>query len=137
MTLKQIVYSSQPFGFDAATLGNLLVNARHNNRRDGLTGALVCRRDIYLQLLEGPPPQVDQTMSRIRGDDRHLEIMLRVERTVTRRLFDGWDMLHDPARSWIYSEAEIDGGILDRVPPADIMGIFGALADAAEATTPQ
>jgi len=44
--LIQIIYSSQPFGFDEAMLSGILLDARRCNTRDGITGALVCRRDI-------------------------------------------------------------------------------------------
>ena len=51
--LIQIIYMSQPFGYDEAMLAGILLDARRCNKRDGITGALVCRHDIYLQLLEG------------------------------------------------------------------------------------
>ena len=57
--LIQLIYSSKPFGFDEATLSEILLTARRNNERDGITGALICRRDLYLQLLEGPQAAVE------------------------------------------------------------------------------
>ena len=53
MQLMQLIYTSRPFGFDDATLTGILVTARHNNPRLDITGALICRADIYLQLLKG------------------------------------------------------------------------------------
>ncbi|MEO1331606.1 MAG: BLUF domain-containing protein, partial [Pseudomonadota bacterium] len=50
--LTQLVYSSQPFGYDDIMLNGILNDARRCNLRDDITGALVCRHDIYLQLLE-------------------------------------------------------------------------------------
>ena len=55
----QLIYASQPFGFDAAMLNGILSDARRCNVRDEVTGALICRADVYLQLLEGPEPAVD------------------------------------------------------------------------------
>ena len=52
--MKQLIYRSEPFGFDRATLAGILMTARRNNRRDDITGALLCRSDLYLQLIEGP-----------------------------------------------------------------------------------
>ena len=43
MPLTQLIYTSRPFGFDAHTLDDILLGARRNNERDGITGALVCR----------------------------------------------------------------------------------------------
>ena len=51
--LVQLIYSSQPFGYDSTTLQTILNDARRCNTRDGISGALVCRHDIYVQLLEG------------------------------------------------------------------------------------
>ena len=53
MDLYRVIYTSRPFGFDAGMLNGILVDARRMNTRDGITGALICRADIYVQLLEG------------------------------------------------------------------------------------
>ena len=52
--LYQIIYRSRPFGFDETSLAGILLDARRCNTRDAISGALVCRHDIFLQLLEGP-----------------------------------------------------------------------------------
>ena len=65
MELYHIVYISRPFGFDQALLNGLLIDSRANNKRDSITGALICRADLYLQLLEGPQNKVLETFSRI------------------------------------------------------------------------
>jgi hypothetical protein len=59
--LIQLIYSSKPFGFDEAALNQILIIARRNNPRDSITGALICRLDLYLQLLEGPQAAVEAT----------------------------------------------------------------------------
>lgn len=61
MSLTQLIYASQPFGYDSAGLYNILSVSRSLNERDGLTGALMCRADVYLQLLEGPQDKIDAT----------------------------------------------------------------------------
>ena len=107
MTIRQLIYSSRPFGYDSAMLGGILIAARRNNRRDGLTGALICRHDIYLQLLEGPDDAVTAAYARIVRDDRHLDLAVLSSTAVAARMFPQWDMLDDPARSWLWSPAEI------------------------------
>ena len=57
----QIIYASQPLGYDSATLQTILDVARKCNARDNVSGALVCRQDIYLQLLEGSLEAVNAT----------------------------------------------------------------------------
>lgn len=132
MSLKQIVYASQPFGFDEAILSSILIDARRCNKRDGITGALVCRHDIYIQLLEGPEEKVDAAFARIARDDRHVNMIELVSEPVETRMFAEWDMLHDPAQTWLWTEAEIGDDILDRVTPDQVKTLFAALLEKAK-----
>ncbi len=129
MTLFRAVYSSRPFGFDTAILRGILLDARRCNERDGITGALICRADIYLQWLEGPQDKVRDTLARIRRDDRHVEMTLLVGEPVTERVFGDWAMLHDPAATWIWSREEIAGGAVERSTPEEVTGFFLRLRD--------
>lgn len=127
--LIQIVYVSQPFGFDEPTLAGILLDARRCNKRDDVTGALVCRHDIYLQLLEGPEDAVRAAYARIRRDDRHVGVKELLNRKIQTRLFASWAMLHDPAKTWIWTEEEIANAALDRAEPAEITKVFKDLSD--------
>jgi hypothetical protein len=126
--LIQLIYSSKPFGFDDAALNGILIIARRNNPRDSITGALICRHDLYLQLLEGPQDAVEARYASIARDHRHLEVVKRVSRPVTERLFPSWAMRDDPARSWMWSATDVEQGALDRATPADFISIFRRLA---------
>ena len=126
--LIQLIYSSKPFGFDEAALNGILMIARRNNLRDAITGALICRQDLYLQLLEGPQAAVEARYSSIARDNRHLEVVKRLSRPVTERLFPKWAMRDDPARSWMWTAREIDEGALDRAVPAEFVSVFSRLA---------
>ncbi len=126
--LVQLIYSSQPFGFDESALNGILIIARRNNPRDAITGALICRHDLYLQLLEGPRAAVEARYLSIARDNRHLEVVKRVSRPVTERLFPNWAMRDDPARSWMWTATEVDQGVLDRAAPADFIAVFTRLA---------
>ena len=124
MDVFRAIYTSQPFGYDSATLDGILMEARRANVRDGITGALICRADIYLQWLEGPEPEVRKTLERIERDDRHLDVKVHVAEHVTERAFGEWAMLHDPAATWIWAQSEIAGGALERTTPEEITGFF-------------
>jgi hypothetical protein len=100
------------------------MHARLANERDDITGALICRADIYMQWLEGPEAAVRATLARIQQDDRHLEVRLHVEDHISERMFADWAMLHDPAVTWIWPQAEIDAGALERATPAELIGFF-------------
>ncbi len=126
--LIQLIYSSRPFGYDEVTLSAILLVARRNNPHDAITGALICRQDLYLQLLEGPQAAVEARYSSIARDRRHVEVVKRVSRPVTERLFPNWAMRDDPARSWMWTAAEVDQGALDRAPPAEFISVFTRLA---------
>jgi hypothetical protein len=126
--LIQLIYSSKPFGFDESTLSGILLIARRNNPRDSIAGALICRQDLYLQLLEGPHAAVEARYRSIARDGRHVEVVKRVSRPVTERLFPNWAMRDDPARSWMWTAAEIDQGALDRALPTEFISVFSRLA---------
>jgi hypothetical protein len=128
MDVIQLIYASRPFGFDDARLNSILVSARHFNARDGITGALICRADLYLQLLEGPQGAVEATFARIKRDDRHLEVRRLFRASARERLFPGWAMRDDPARSWMWSRAQVEDGAVEKASADDLFGVFQRLA---------
>lgn len=128
MPLTQIIYSSKPFGFDSSVLDDILTISRSRNSRDDITGTLICRADMYLQLIEGPEAAIKATYARITADDRHLDIDLLVSRGVTDRMFPKWAMRDDPARSWMWSQAEVSAGAIKTATPPQIISIFERLA---------
>lgn len=128
MTVMQLIYHSQPFGFDDAMLDGILLQARRNNPKHHLTGALIVRGDLYLQLLEGPEAAVLATFAKIARDDRHLAVKLLARETVAERLFPAWTMRDDPAQSWLWSASEIADGVLERASIADVRQVFERLA---------
>jgi hypothetical protein len=129
MSVYRAIYSSRPFGFDSNTLNNILVHAQRANPSRGITGALICREDVYLQLLEGPEDEVRKALERIRRDDRHVEFQVHVEKTVPERMFGKWAMLHDPAVTWIWSQAEVEDDAIERTTEAEVEGFFEKLRD--------
>ena len=131
MPLTQLIYSSRPFGFDDAMLSQILLTARRNNANAHVSGCLICRGDLYLQLLEGPEEAVARLYDSILEDDRHLEVTLRVQREIEVRMFDGWAMRDDPAQSWLWTKDQVDAGALDRADAAAFLAVFQRVADGA------
>jgi len=129
MDLYRAIYSSRPFGFDEGILNGVLADARRANLRDGITGALICRADIYLQWLEGPEDKVTAALDRIARDDRHLEVTLHLLEPAPERMFAAWAMRHDPAASWIWTRDEVRDGAVERATPAEVTGFFMQLRD--------
>lgn len=127
--LIQIVYVLQPFGFVELTLPGILLDSRRHNERDDVTGALVCRHDIYLQPLEGRNVPVRAAYARICQDDPHAGVRELLNRKTQRRLFANWAMLHEAARTWIWRDEEIADAALDRAEPAEIIKAFKGPSD--------
>ena len=96
----------------------------NNNKRDQITGALICRSDLYLQYLEGPTESIDETFNKIKHDDRHVEVKVLKEGVHAQRLFPKWAMRDDPVRSWMWSREEVDSGALNRISSSDALNIF-------------
>ncbi len=128
MPLLQLIYASHPFGFDSAVLSAILIDARRCNARDDITGMLICRGDLYLQLLEGPPDAVEATCRRIAADDRHVEMRVLSREMVNERLFPLWSMRDDPAQSWLWTKDEVEAGALEAAPASAVQAVFQRLA---------
>lgn len=128
MPLLQLTYVSRPFGYDGAMLQGILMDARRCNVRDGITGALICRDDLFLQMLEGPEDMVEATYGRILRDDRHIEVRPLTRRSVPDRWFGKWAMRDDPARSWVWSREAVHQGAIERASEAEVLAVFQRMA---------
>ncbi len=128
MSLYHVVYASEPTGFDDEIRKSILDDSRRCNARDGLTGALVCRDDLFMQWLEGPEAAVRLAFDRIQKDSRHRDIRAFLIGSIAERLFPTWAMRDDPARSWMWSQRDIADGALDTAEEIDLMAIFTRIA---------
>jgi len=128
MRLCQLIYTSRPFGFNAPMLDDILTTARALNSQHDVTGALICRADMFLQMLEGPRAKVTETFGRILADDRHVDVtLLHVGDTVD-RLFQDWSMRDDPPQSWMWTQAEVREGAMQEATAAAAFSIFRRLS---------
>mgnify|MGYP003918412441 CR=1 FL=1 len=124
MRLFRLIYYSQPFGYDQIMLNGILVDAKTYNSKNDITGALICRDDIFLQLLEGPKSNILTTYNKILNDDRHLDVNLLVEEFCESRIFPHWHMKDDPARSWFWSKEQVSSGILKTLSANEVIEAF-------------
>ncbi len=127
--LVQLIYASRPFGFDDLALTGILASAERNNIRDHITGSLICREDLFIQMLEGPDDTVQAAFKRIRYDDRHTDVALLWTGEVAARQFPEWAMRHDPAASWMWTRAEVTAGAVTHASADDVRAIFTRLAE--------
>jgi len=93
--MKRIQYISRfarPLSQDeVARLGR---EAEDGNRKQGITGFLVCLGDMFYQLIEGEDAAIDNLFNgHIKKDPRHHDIVcLKAESDVAERLFPEWSM---------------------------------------------
>lgn len=134
MALMRLIYASHPFGFDDLVLTNILRTAQRHNAEHGITGTLICREDLYLQLLEGPRDAVEALFKSIERDDRHADVTTLVQEMTDQRLFPTWAMRHDPARSWMWTREQVSQGAVEKTTRDEVLAIFVRLV--AEAAGP-
>lgn len=98
-----LVYASVPaqLAVSKAELLSLLEVSRRNNGRVGVTGMLLYKEGLFLQLLEGEESVAKQLYTKISLDPRHHSLAVVVDGRTDRRLFPDWSMsfcnLDDPA----------------------------------------
>lgn len=91
--IRQLLYrSGQLYEFTAQDMIRLLLQSREHNGRRGISGMLLMRDGLFMQLLEGPAAAVEDLFERISADPRHVgvEMLARVDRAAP--LLGRWRM---------------------------------------------
>ncbi len=93
--LEQLVYVSDDTRAVTSALQaeDIMIVARQNNARDGITGALAFTGGRFVQILEGSPDKLENLLARLAKDDRHINLTILARRPVAMRDFLGWDMV--------------------------------------------
>ncbi len=78
--------------FSDEELNALLEKCRANNRTLDITGVLYYGNGMFLQVLEGPEPAVNQVFRRIRKDPRHHHVRLSEKIPIEQRQFGEFNM---------------------------------------------
>lgn len=76
-------------------IDGILKVSRENNERDEITGALLCNRRYFAQVLEGAQEAVQDAYERIQCDERHEQTTVLRFRPVPRRDFGEWTMAYE------------------------------------------
>lgn len=92
MGMLQLIYVSVAQNSWDGRLDQLCAQAGANNRRDEITGVLIERDCRFLQVLEGPQANVEDTFIRIVSDPRHHALVLLSLRMLMQRQFGDWAM---------------------------------------------
>ncbi|MBB3349842.1 BLUF domain-containing protein [Sphingomonas sp. BK069] len=87
--LRRLIYTSRATDHD---LVDILRVSRANNGIDGISGLLLAKQGMFVQVLEGPPESVATTFERIRRDDRHSHVEVLSDTAEKERAFGDWTM---------------------------------------------
>ena len=90
--IYQLIYCSRMAAASADETARILAVSRANNARDGLTGALLHKGELFAQVLEGPLAAVERTFERIQCDARHDDVVVLQFGQVDQRAFSDWLM---------------------------------------------
>ena len=94
-TCRLVYYSRNrlaPEAMHAGVIDEILAVSRENNRRVGVTGALMFNAGCFAQVLEGPAEAVEAVFERIQQDERHGDVSLLSLGPVADRAFSTWSM---------------------------------------------
>ncbi len=73
---------------------SILEVSRHSNESDGITGVLLYRGGIFLQLLEGDKAKVEKLFEKIERDPRHANVIRLFGTEGNERIFEDWNMAY-------------------------------------------
>ena len=91
--VHQVIYSSAAVTpFSEADLASLLLRARANNTRLGVSGLLLHHEGSFLQTLEGERNVLESLFATISLDKRHNRVVKLLDREVDERHFAEWKM---------------------------------------------
>ena len=76
MTIRQLAYTSiaKP-GFAWGDLNAILNTARNENQNREITGLLLFGENVFMQITEGPPENIERLFANIVRDTRHKDVV--------------------------------------------------------------
>lgn len=93
--LYQTIYSSQATQpMSEQDLESILNDARTGNESRDVTGVLVFRDGVFLQVLEGERQTVEDLLKSIESDSRHRDVTIFHQMEVSGRTFGSWQMAY-------------------------------------------
>lgn len=89
--LHRVIYASEAVGatgVSTLTLAHILGASEANNRRDGITAAVMFHRGHIVQAMEGRRADLDRLMRRLLADRRHTGLRVLVDTPISSRLLE-------------------------------------------------
>lgn len=95
--MHHLIYGSRATKpFSDSELLALLLQARSNNLRYDITGALVYGAGQFMQIMEGEEAVVVELYERIQQDPRHDQLVRYADKPIRERSFGEWSMAFQP-----------------------------------------
>ena len=93
--MERLLYQSKASpGTASKDVFEIIEASSRNNRARGVTGFLLHDGDRFLQLLEGPPLEVEGLVAHIERDQRHHDLEVLSRSQAEERWFPDWSMKH-------------------------------------------
>lgn len=94
--LYQLIYSSTSTDqFDVSTdIDNILTSSKGFNVENEVTGVLIYKGGVFIQLLEGDESSVRTLFDKISSDSRHEELKVLYQGDTSERIFPHWSMAY-------------------------------------------
>jgi hypothetical protein len=106
----------------------ILSRAVKKNADLGVTGVLVSRGNLFLQVLEGPRDELAHLYARISIDFRHHNVRTVLREPIERRQFPDWSMKLIPSKAILDGDVMADAMSKDRAGVPKVIGEFVAQA---------
>ena len=91
--LIQLIYISYSKGFfDQQQLSELLAVCKKENSKHGITGLLLYKSGVFMQVIEGERAEIEQLYKNIENDDSHTGIILLIKESISNRELPDWSM---------------------------------------------
>ena len=138
--LHYLIYRSQASrAVHEVTLPPLLRKARQHNQDTAITGVLLYAKGQFLQVLEGPEPELSRLYARIKADPRHFAIRTLAYGPLAERAFPDWRMAYAPASAEFIDRASsyLNLEVAPSSAPPPSPALFQLLRDFVEGMTHQ
>lgn len=90
--IYQIFYLSSSKINNEKEIDDLVYKSLSYNASKTISGILLFRSGIFLQLLEGDQQEVEKLFKKIETDSRHANLVVLFRQNTDRRIFPEWDM---------------------------------------------
>jgi hypothetical protein len=103
--MHHIIYLSQATrSLSDEELAKLLAQAREDNTRQGITGALVYGAGQFMQIIEGEEAALAMLYAKLLQDGRHGQVFKFADKPIAQRSFADWSMAFRPLSAEQFAE---------------------------------